>query len=457
VSNSTISSSFRDPSGFVFKYDGKIYRQINDYYKKEYDHLKQSGLYDELVSKRLLIPHSEVDLPDLKRECYKIIEPEQVPFISYACEWSFSQLKAAALATLKIQLLALERNMCLKDANTTNIQFIQNKPVFIDSLSFNFYEEGKPWVAYKQFCQHFLAPLALMSKVDVSLNQLLRVHLDGIPLDLTSKILPKRTKWSMGLALHIHMHAKSQKKYEGVAVVHQNERKMPKSALISLLQNLQSTVQGLSWRPEGTQWGDYYTFTNYTDDSFDNKKRIIEEFLTEAQPKTVWDLGGNIGTFSRIATKMDINTCCFDIDPAAVEKNYQLVCQNNETLLTPLLLDLTNPTPATGWANEEWLSWTQRASADLCMALALIHHLALGNNLPFNRIAEHFSKLSRHLIIEFVPRTDSQVVKLMQNREEISPFYTQEYFEQVFGEYFDILKKAPVEGSERTMYLMKSK
>ena len=451
-----ISSSFRDPSGFVYKQDDKIYRQINQFYKKEYDHLMSCGLYEELTSKGFLVPHQELELNTNDEKAYKIIEPEKIPFISYASEWSFSQLKSAALATINAQLLALKYNMSLKDANTYNVQFKNGKPILIDTLSFDFYEEGKPWVAYRQFCQHFLAPLALMAKIDVSLNQLLRTNIDGVPLMVASKMLPLSTKLSPGLLLHIHMHAKSQKKHEGEEVISKTEGKMPKNSLISLLNNLKSTVKSLKWEPTGTQWGDYYTFTNYSDSAFDFKKNLISKFIDKVQPRILWDLGGNIGTFSRIAVEKGINTYCFDIDPAAVEKNYQYIRKNKEQNHTPLLMDLTNPTSARGWANEEWMSFKQRGPADICMALAIIHHLSLGNNLPFIKVANHFADLCNHLIIEFVPKTDSQVVKLMQNRD-INPDYNIEHFEKCFGEYFEILEKSPVEGSERTLYLMKKR
>jgi hypothetical protein len=158
-------ASFRDPSGFVFTRDGKLYRQINPRYYKQYRHLINSGLYDELVKERLMIPFKEVAL-DGAPENAIIIQPKRVPFVSYPYEWCFGQYKDAAAATLKIHLAALRYGMILKDASAYNIQFLNGYAALIDSLSFEFYDEGKPWVAYGQFCRHFAAPLALMSEVD---------------------------------------------------------------------------------------------------------------------------------------------------------------------------------------------------------------------------------------------------------------------------------------------------
>ena len=194
--NEKIAGSFRDPSGFLFHLNGLIYRQINIEYKKNYIHLMKSGLYEALMDTKLLIPHEEVNIGSLASDnAYKIIKPEQVLFISYPYEWCFSQLKDAALTTLKIQKKSLNFGMSLKDCSAYNIQFRKGKPILIDTLSFEEYREGKPWIAYRQFCQHFLAPLALMSYKDIRLNQLLRIYIDGIPLDLAIHLLPFRTRF----------------------------------------------------------------------------------------------------------------------------------------------------------------------------------------------------------------------------------------------------------------------
>jgi hypothetical protein len=203
-----VGASFRDPSGFLFTRQGVLYRQVNQEYRTHYDLLMSSGLYTRLVGMGLLIPHDEVaEQPQESEVAYRVIRPEPLEFVSYPYEWSFSQLKDAALATLAIQKQSLEAGMVLKDASMYNIQFFHGKPVLIDTLSFETYREGDPWVAYRQFCQHFLAPLALMAHTDVRLSQLLRVYIDGIPLDLAARLLPRRTRYGLGLATHIHLHA----------------------------------------------------------------------------------------------------------------------------------------------------------------------------------------------------------------------------------------------------------
>ena len=161
TTTNNLASSFRDPSGFVFKHAGSIYRQVNKVYKSDYELLMKSGLYDALVGSNLLVPHAEVKTPAPHGEGWRTIKPASIPLISYPYEWAFGMLKDAALTTLKIQKIAINHGMSLKDASAFNIQFLNGSPIFIDTLSFEKYEEGKPWVAYKQFVEHFLAPLVL--------------------------------------------------------------------------------------------------------------------------------------------------------------------------------------------------------------------------------------------------------------------------------------------------------
>lgn len=452
-----LPSSFRDPGGFLFRRGGVLYRQINDSCREDYDCLMQSGLYDKLISRQALIPHEEVDIPSEQSEnAYIVIQPEEIPFVSYPYEWSFSQLKEAALVTLDVERIALKYGMTLKDASAYNIQFHEGRALFIDTLSFERHREGDPWVAYRQFCQHFLAPLALMAHRDIRLGQLLRVYIDGVPLDLASSLLPGRTRLKPGIAMHIHMHAKSQTKH---ADTHETIERpnLARNALLGLLDSLANAVKGLSWQPAGTEWADYYTETNYSTAGLEHKKKLVGEFLDLAQPRTVWDLGANVGVFSRLASDRGIPTVAFDIDPACVELNTLDIQKNNEQNLLPLMLDLTNPSPGIGWQNAERDSLIGRGPVDMVFALALIHHLAISNNVPFERIAGFFAEIADYLVIEFVPKTDSQVRKLLANREDVFADYSQDVFEEKFGEWFSVIRKEPIEDSSRVLYLMKKR
>jgi hypothetical protein len=449
-----ILGSFRDPSGFVFHQDGTIYRQVNSSYKKHYDYLMSSGLYETLVNDELLILHNEVG-PEYARsdEAYKIIKPEFIPFISYPYEWCFSQLKNAALTTLRIAKKALDFDMSLKDCSAYNIQFRKGSPILIDTLSFERYSEGKPWVAYRQFCQHFLAPLALMAYKDIRLNQLLRIYIDGIPLDFASSLLPFRTRLRFSLLSHIHVHAKSQKLFADKPV-DTRRYTMSRLSFAGLVDNLTSAVSKMNWKPQGSEWADYYEDTNYSSSAFEHKKQIVAAFLDEVSPESVWDLGANRGEFSRIASSKGIQTISFDFDPIAVERNYLDCLKRGETNNMPLLVDLTNPSSGIGWANQERMSLIERGPVDAVLMLALIHHLAISNNVPINKIAQFCNKICKWIIIEFVPKSDSQVQRLLVTRQDVFENYSRELFEQQFSRFFVIKTSAEIKDSARTVYLM---
>ena len=452
-----LPSSFRDPSGFVFVRDGQVYRQINRAYQDTYTRLMTSGLYQSLVEAGLLVAHTEVGITSaLTETAYQVIQPATIPFISYPYEWSFSQLKHAALLTLEIEERALHYDLSLKDSSAYNIQFIGCRPLLMDTLSFEPYVEGQPWVAYRQFCQHFLAPLALMSKVDVRLQQLLRAYLDGLPLDLASKLLPASSRLNVGLLSHLHLHAGAQKRYARATVSTRTAR-VGRTSFRGLIDNLRATVQKLNWEPAQTEWGDYYEHTNYSTTALEDKQRLVANLLDRIQPepRQVWDLGANTGVFSRLASQRGWYTLALDIDPAAVEQNYLTGRAAGEQNLLPLLMDLTNPSAGQGWAHRERLSLAERGLADVILALALIHHLAISNNLPLQRIAQFLSELGEWLIIEFVPKSDSQVQRLLANRVDIFPDYQAAAFEQVFAEHFSILVRGLIPGTERTLYLMR--
>lgn len=447
--------SFRDPSGLLFTRDGILYRQVNKSYASHYDSLIDSGLYENLINAGKLVRHEEADQNlQASDSAYKIIRPELIPFISYPYEWCFSQLKDAALLTLDIQNQAMECGMTLKDCSAYNVQWLRGKPILIDTLSFETYEQGRPWAAYRQFCRHFLAPLALMSRKDIRLGGLSKLHIDGVPLDLADRLLGIRSRTSLSLYLHIHLHAKAQEKYEDKPV-DPKTLKVSRMALLGLVDSLTGSVKRLKWKPTGTEWANYYSFTNYTDETFEYKKATVAQMLRASKPKQVWDLGANTGMFSRLASKMGIPVVSFDVDPAAVEKNYLEMRESTDKYLLPLVLDLTNPSGGVGWANEERMSVSDRGPTDTAMALALVHHLAISNNVPLLKIAEFLAGICESLIIEFVPKEDSQVQRLLASREDVFPNYHQPGFEQSFAEYFVIESRREIKGSKRILYHMR--
>lgn len=384
------------------------------------------------------------------------MRPQQVEFVSYPYEWCFSQLKDAALATLRIQQLALEHGMSLRDASAYNIQFVDGRPLLIDTLSFEIRRRDTPWVAYRQFCQHFLAPLALMRYRDVRLGQLSRVHLDGVPLDLAHELLPRRTYLRPSLALHIHAHARAQSRG---ARRRRSDRRggLSERGLRGLIETLRSGVERLVLK-DRSAWVTYYTDKeSYSDEAAKDKARIVGELIQLADARRTWDLGTNTGEFARMAAAAGSRVIAFDSDHASIESAYRGITAAGERNVLPLVVDLTNPSPRIGWENRERSSLADRAGADLVMALALVHHLAIANNVPLERLAAFLAGLAPQLIIEFVPKSDPMLAEMLRYRDDIFSDYDEQGFEAAFTQPFEIARREKITGSDRVLYLMRRK
>ena len=456
-------SSFRDPAGYVFKERDTYKRAVTSHGKPDYDSFMSSGLYDRLVAEKLLVAHVEEPAPPGEPGVATVLVPEQIPHISYPYEWSFGQLKAAALMTLRMQKLALEHGMTLKDASAFNVQFRGPHPVFIDTLSFE-KNDGGPWTAYSQFCRHFVAPLLLISRISPSFNQYLKASLDGFPLDLTSRLLPRSTYLNFGILIHIHMHAAAQRKHAATAETPQSKdrattvstgRSDPKPGFVESLSGL---VSGLGPGKFNTEWEDYYRKAkHYSDVAEQAKKEVVSRVLDRVKPNLVYDLGGNTGEYSRLATARGINCICFDIDPMCVHHNYERARTEGDAHMLPLLMDLANPTPGLGFALTERASLVERSNADLVIALALIHHLRITANVPLRRIAQFLASLGQRLLLEFVPKTDVMAQVLLKSRKDTFFDYTEEHFHDAFAAYFRLEDRIKLSDSPRTLYLFESK
>ncbi len=467
--------SLRDPSGCVFTVGDTVYRALADTYEPCYEMLIQSGLYSRLVSEKLLIPHVEVDdnleivtrANDTKNAPrtasqdnwlrQRIIRPERVAFISYPYEWCFGQLKEAALATLAVQKISLEYGMSLKDASAYNVQFHKGNALLLDTGSFEPYPTDKPWIAYSQFVRHFLAPLVIMSRCSPETNKLLLSCTDGLPLELVCEMLPWHTWLNPSLAAHLlgnkmakqASQKKNAKSEAGIA--------LPKAHLIALLDDLENTINKLQVKSKRSTWSHYYQDNSYSDESAQHKVNLVSDFIEKTNPKSIWDMGANNGYFSKLCADKGINTISMDADIRCVEDNYCNAVNSEQKNLLPLFLDLTVPTPSAGWSNKERLGLAARGPADLILALALVHHLAIAQNIPLKEIAAFFAQLGKNLIIEFVPKSDVQVQRMLALREDIFDKYDERSFEEYFSRYFIIEEKQKILGCNRVMYRMQAR
>ena len=434
-----------------------LYRQINRAGAADWQAFEDRGLHRVLIADGLLI-EDEAAAIDLAAgpEAVAVIRPRELEVISYPYEWCFSQLREAALLTLELQRRALEVGMRLKDASAYNVQFERGRPILVDSLSFEVADPSDAWSAYRQFCEHFLAPLALIAYRDARCGLMLRDFIDGIPLDLAAALLPWRTRLRPGLLAHVHAHAGAQRRGAATGaspVANASRRRMTKLGHEALVDSLRRTVESLRWEPRGG-WVEYGTQTSYTPAAADAKRSAVERMVGSSGARMVWDLGANVGTYSSVAANGERVVLAFDQDAGSVERHWRTLAPEARASVLPLVMDLSNPSPGLGWALEERRSLLDRGPADLIMALALIHHLAIGNNVPLPMIAELFARLGTRAIVEFVPKEDPMTQRLLAARPDIFPDYTVDGFRAAFGGYFRIIEETAIDGSLRTLFLL---
>lgn len=448
-------ASYRDPAGFIFEHGEKIYRQVNQSYAAHYNLLKNSGLYDRLVKENKLLAFTEID------ECltenadwYKTLLPEQLTFISYPYEWCFNQWKDAALLTLSIVKTSVFHGMILKDATPFNIQFVNGSPVLIDTLSFETYDTTKPWIAYRQFVECFIAPLLLARYQSPELLKFFQVYPEGIPLKILTNLLPLKSRLNLNVWLHIifPVSVADNKKVETKIPAAFNRQK-----LFHIIDNLISFVQSLKQPVAVTKWNNYYEETVSSSEYVEEKTKILKEWIKGIPANCAIDLGTNTGLFARITSAEGISTIAVDSDVDCIDRLYNTCKRDKITNLLALCVDVSNPTPPIGWNNEERDAFYPRAKADLCMVLALMHHLAIGKNIGFMQMAKTFSKIAPWLIIEFIPKSDSKIALLLQNRTDIFENYNELSFTSVFEQIFTIENKAVLASTGRILFLMKRK
>ena len=457
--------SYKDSAARVVLQEGVYYRYIFNEYKKEYDALMQSGLYEALIDKGYLIAHSELKYEGNDATVYKQLLPEQIHFQSYPFCWSYIQWRKAIITFLEINKIALNYGMILKDATPFNFFFKEGRAILLDTSSFEFFKEGAPWLAYKQFCSEFLSPIALMHYNGQIWSGMVKANLKGLPLNFVSKQLPLKSWFNLTCLLHIHMHAKYAN--TEVSVQEENTRKskaqegFTKEKLLSLLDMILSTVK--NWKQAYNiekHWQGYYEHDIESPIYLNRKEEIITKWLSDVKPKTVIDLGANTGRFSLLAAKEVKQVIALESDYICVDAIENAIDKKVTKNITVLQMDLAETSPNFGALEKEYSSIFQRISnshlsPSLVMALAIVHHLHISNFLSFAQIAELLAKFnSKYLIVEFVPIQDSKVQLLIKNKQKDFSSYTQENFTEALLQYFKLVDVKKIEGSDRELLLL---
>jgi len=434
------SGSFRDPSGYVFLKGDEAIRSINPLAQKDFQRVIDSGVLTQLAQAGLLIDTQVVNASPAELEAFRgprgeqpslLLRHPRIPFISYPYEWTFGQLQDAALAHLSLHLQALDAGMTLSDATPFNMQFFEGRVMHMDVLSLKPYVDGEHWAGYHQFCRTFLLPLLIEAWCGVPFQPMLRGRIDGISLQDAVRLLPRRKLWtSLNGMIHVAAQSRLVAAANATSSVSGQAKaaSLPRARFRSLLQELHNWISGLRSGRKTSYWTDYAQVNTYTQQMRQVKLDFIARWASTAIPGgTVWDIGGNTGDYSQAALKAGASLAVvFDSDLDSLEKAH--VRRKQGLNLLPLLIDLADPSPSQGWNQAERKGLNERTRPDGIMALAVIHHLVIGRNLPLQEVVDWFVRTAPNGIIEFVPKSDPMVVELLMHRQDVFIDYDEAHF-----------------------------
>lgn len=452
--------SFRDPSGRIYHIGDRVFRSVTDYAAEEYEFVRDSKLIDRLAADGMVVPGEPVSCdilgPDGGNARY-VIEHPRLPFIAYPYEWPFPALRAAALLHLDIHLAALKDGVTLSDASAYNIQFQGAEPVFIDILSFRRYREGEIWAGHRQFCEQFLNPLLLQSALGIAHNSWYRGALEGIGTSDLNALLPWFRKLSPNVLTHVVLQSALQKSAQKTTrEKSKNALKgaaLPRAAFEKMLVRLRGWIDSLA--PAGgdkTVWQDYANSHSYAGEEAAAKRRFIAEFTAAAKPALLWDLGCNTGDYSAVALENGAGYVVgFDFDQGALNAGFARA-KSGKLKFQPLFFDGANPVSGQGWAEAERMGFKARATGDAILALALVHHLAIGRNVPLPYVLDWLVGLAPQGVIEFVPKADPMVQELLSLREDIFFDYSEDAFTGHLNKIAKVVKSETVTATGRTLF-----
>lgn len=452
--------SFRDPSGGVFESGGAVYRFLKGAAGAELLDLGQASFFQELVSEGTVTgftPVARSDAPEIYEgleEGDLVVQHPRLPLISYFFEWPFEMLKAAAECQMNVTREAFANGYQVKDATAFNLQFIGTRPTFIDVASIEPYRDGAPWTAYAQFCQMFLNPLLLQALTGVAFQPWLRGLPEGLPVGDLRRLLPFRSKLRRGVFQNVVLQDWLNTRLAGneKAVSSIVSRPIPASSVAGTMKGIAGQVSRLKRRRALSAWSDYEaTKSHYTAAADRFKEEFVRAAVGAIKPEIVVDLGCNTGQFSVIAAESADYVVGVDGDEASVGALYERAKDNHKNIL-PLVIDLLSPSPGLGWAGTERPPFFERCHAEMFLCLALVHHLTIGGNVPLAMIVPWLAGVAPSGIVEFVPKDDPMVQRLLLTRQDVYPSYTQEEFETRLEEYFTVKERAPISGSARVLY-----
>lgn len=449
-------ASFRDPSGRLFQHAGAVYRTCSPDALATFSRARDTGLLDALTSAGLLIPSTLVDsaasgLSPADVGSQVIRQPE-LPLVSYSYEWSFSMLRDAGLVTLRALEVCLEKGFVLKDATSFNVLFEGTVPRLVDVHSIEVRREGSLWAGYAQFCRAFLFPLFLLSYKGLDPRPLLLAGLGEIPVSEVSRVLGWRDTFKRGVLVNVTMQQQLERRFAGRPedVSKASGRlKYPLQALRAQVSKLKNVLGRLA-PPSGDVWTTYVETHTYDDDGVRAKEALVGQALMDHRPSVVLDLGTNTGQYARLARATGARVIAVDVSPTCVDAVYRQAA--GDTGLSPVVADLTKPTPAIGWRLIERKSLLSRLRGDFVLALALVHHLRITGGIPLAEIVDLLTSLAPAGVVEWVGRDDPMVKRLLALRPDVYDDYTEENFGRLLSARARVGRRMPVPTAPRVLY-----
>ena len=429
--------SFRDPSGTVFIDSDRVLRTVTDIAAPAYRAARDSGLLADLVHRGLLLPLEEIDQAEvgsIGAGSRILLQHPLLDLVSYPYEWCFEAHRRAALLHLDVHLRALNAGFTLSDATAYNVQFQGPAPVFIDHLSFRPYRQGELWAGHRQFCMQFLNPL-LLHVHGVRPNAWFRGALEGIAPEDVVRALPRSSWLSWTVLTHVVLQASLQRRATSAdpAQARQlKQAKLPLGSFVGILTGLRRYIHGLKWPERKTEWSEYAEANSYDAEQTATKRAFVAAMVEKVRPRRLWDIGCNTGDFSVLALEAGAgNVVGWDFDHGALNKAFGRAASGQLRFL-PLWLDAANPSPSQGWAQRERRGFAERCNADALIALAFIHHIAIGRNVPLAQAVDWLVGLAPIGVIEFPSRSDPMVQRLLQFRDiPFDDYSEQEFLAQV--------------------------
>ena len=467
-----LSASFRDPDGFVIESSNRIFRRVHAHGADAFRLLLDSpGLAPFRDAGRLVATtrSSNEEVQDVLGNLpLGLGEGEwwshpRVFFPTYPWEWTSGMLWAAASLTLDLAEAALADGLILKDASAENVLFENGLPLFVDALSFRPLRSGASiWRAQAQFEQQFLIPLVLSRTTGMGVHRWYYAYPKGVPPEEAARLLPTFARfWGPGLRYCVlpSLFGKLCTRLpEGFLYTERlgipDER--ARYALGHSLHGLRKALNSLKpTSSRASHWSHYAeTGCNYPVEEQRAKEAFLKDVLQHVQPTTVLDLGSNTGQFSRMAAAQGARVVAVDSDSSALEISEGKSLAGSMGI-THLIMDLANPTPASGWQNTERSSFLGRAAGrfDMILALALLHHLLVTERIPRATVITWMRGFgAAHWVVEWTLPQDSNFKRLVRGREELYTNLTREAFEAEVLIGFEIREKREIMGGGRWLY-----